>query len=88
MAYNQDEILDLIDTIREDTKNAENLRDEIERLEDELQTSNRELQELEKTIADDRRRLDTVIDQALEAPLEREVSPGAAWASPYALAYS
>lgn len=78
--YNQDEILDLIDTIREDSQKAEELRDEIERLEDELRTANEQLKLIERQISDDRRQLDEKIDDVLNAPdTQRGALPSLTW---------
>ena len=76
--YNQDEILDLIDTIREDTQKVEDLRDEIERLEDDLRAANTELSKLEEQIKEDRRQLDDKIDSALNTP-NTQVSASLTW---------
>ena len=76
--YNQDEILDLIDMIREDTQKVEDLRDEIERLEDDLRAANTELSKLEEQIKEGRRQLDDKIDSALNAP-NPQVSASLTW---------
>ena len=76
--YNQDEILDLIDMIREDTQKVEDLRDEIERLEDDLRAANTELSKLEEQIKEGRRQLDDKIDSALNAP-NTQVSASLTW---------